>query len=36
MYFVVKWREVYKKMEAAIDACEVFANLLEGIGIKYA
>jgi len=31
----VKWREIYKKLEAAIDACESFAKVLEGIAIKY-
>jgi len=33
---VVKWREIYKKMESTIDGCEAFANILEGIAIKYA
>jgi len=32
---LLKWREVYKKMEAAIDGCETFANVLEGIAAKY-
>jgi uncharacterized protein len=36
MVFIVKWREVYQKMEAAIDGCEVVADMLEGIAIKYA
>ncbi len=35
MAYVVKWREIYKIMEAAIDGCEYFANLLEGIAVKY-
>ena len=35
MAYVVKWREIYKIMESAIDGCEYFANLLEGIAIKY-
>jgi uncharacterized protein len=35
MAAVVKWREVYQKMEATIDGCEACANVLEGIGIKY-
>jgi uncharacterized protein len=33
--FIVKWREIYKKMESAVDACEDFANVLEGIALKY-
>jgi uncharacterized protein len=33
---VVKWREVYKKMESTIDACATFAKIMEGIAIKYA
>jgi uncharacterized protein len=36
MASVVKWREIYKKMESAIDGCEVIANVLEGFGAKYA
>jgi uncharacterized protein len=31
MASVVKWREIYKKMELVIDGCERFANVLEGI-----
>ena len=33
--FVIKWREVYKHMETAINKCEVIANVLEGIALKY-
>jgi uncharacterized protein len=33
---VVKWREIYQKMEATIDGCEDIANILEGIALKYA
>jgi uncharacterized protein Yka (UPF0111/DUF47 family) len=32
---IVKWREIYKDMESTIEACEVFADILEGIAIKY-
>jgi uncharacterized protein len=32
---VVKWREIYKNMEATLDQCEDLANILEGIAIKY-
>jgi predicted phosphate transport protein (TIGR00153 family) len=35
MAFIVKWREIYKKMEATIDGCEDCANVMEGIAIKY-
>lgn len=35
MASIVKWREIYKNMESAIDGCEVLANILEGIAIKY-
>jgi uncharacterized protein len=34
--YIVKWREVYIKLELAIDACEVLANILEGFALKYA
>jgi uncharacterized protein len=35
MASVVKWREIYKKMESAIDGCEVIANILEALAAKY-
>jgi predicted phosphate transport protein (TIGR00153 family) len=35
IFDIVKWREVYLKMENAIDGCEVFAGVLEGIAMKY-
>jgi uncharacterized protein Yka (UPF0111/DUF47 family) len=35
MSFMVKWREAYKQMEATLDGCEDFADILEGIAIKY-
>jgi uncharacterized protein Yka (UPF0111/DUF47 family) len=35
MATVVKWREVYQKMESTIDGCEDFADALEGIALKY-
>ncbi len=35
MIFVLKWREIYKKMESIIDRCEDFADILEGVAIKY-
>jgi uncharacterized protein len=36
MAYVVKWREVYEDMESSIDGCEVIADVLEGIALKYA
>jgi uncharacterized protein len=36
MVFIVKWREIYEKMEATLDGCEVCADIMEGIAIKYA
>jgi hypothetical protein len=35
MAYVVKWREIYKKMEAVIDSGEDFGDVLEGIALKY-
>jgi uncharacterized protein len=35
MSFMVKWREAYKQLEATLDGCENFADILEGIAIKY-
>ena len=36
MAYVVKWREVYEDMESSIDGCEVIADVLEAIALKYA
>jgi len=33
---VIKWREIYKNMEDALDRCEDVANILEGIVLKHA
>jgi predicted phosphate transport protein (TIGR00153 family) len=33
--FIVKWREIYNKLESAIDACEQLANVMEGFALKY-
>jgi hypothetical protein len=33
---VVKWREIYSDMESTIDGCEVIADVLEGVALKYA
>lgn len=31
---VIRWKDIYERLEAAIDACEQVANILEGIVIK--
>ncbi len=33
---VIKWKEVYDKLEDAIDRCEDVANVLESIALKHA
>ncbi len=33
---IMVWKELYEKLEAAVDDCEDLANLLEGIVIKHA
>ncbi len=33
---VIRWKDLYQIVEAAIDRCEVAANVLEGISIKHA
>src|ERR1044072_9099703 len=32
---VVKWKEVYEKLEAAVDRCENVANIIESVIIKH-
>jgi len=32
---VLKWKEVYEKLEAAVDRCENVANIIEGVIIKH-
>ncbi len=34
--FVMKWRELYDKLESATDVCEDVANTLEGVVMEYA
>ena len=34
--YVIKWSEIYKHMETAIDRCEDVADVLEGVALKYA
>ena len=33
---VIRWKDIYERLEQAIDACETTANILEGIVIKNA
>ena len=32
---VIKWKEIYEKLEAAIDRCENVANIIESVIIKH-
>ena len=31
---VIRWKDIFERLEAAVDACEKVANILEGIVIK--
>ena len=31
---VIRWKDIFERLEEAIDACETVANMLEGIVIK--
>ena len=31
---VIRWKDIFESLEAAVDACETVANVLEGIAIK--
>jgi predicted phosphate transport protein (TIGR00153 family) len=33
---VLKWKEIYERMETAVDKCEDVADVIEGILLKYA
>ena len=33
--FVLKWKEIYEKLEAAVDRCENVANIIESVMIKH-
>jgi uncharacterized protein Yka (UPF0111/DUF47 family) len=33
---VIRWKDIFERLEEAIDATELVANLLEGIVIKNA
>jgi uncharacterized protein len=32
---VIRWKDIYERLEQAIDACEKAANILEGIVVKH-
>jgi uncharacterized protein Yka (UPF0111/DUF47 family) len=32
---VIRWKEIYEKLEAAVDRCERVANIIESIIIKH-
>lgn len=34
--FVLKWKEIYERMEMAVDKCEDVSNVIEAIQLKYA
>jgi uncharacterized protein Yka (UPF0111/DUF47 family) len=31
---LIRWKDIFDTLEAAVDACETVANVLEGISIK--
>ena len=31
---VIRWKDIFESLEAAVDACETAANILEGIALK--
>ncbi len=33
---VIRWKDIFERLEHAIDACEHVANILEGIIVKHA
>jgi predicted phosphate transport protein (TIGR00153 family) len=34
--FVIRWKDIFERLEQAIDACETAANILESIAVKNA
>ena len=32
---VIKWKDIYEKLEAAVDRCENVANIIESVIIKH-
>jgi hypothetical protein len=33
---VIRWKDIFDRLEASIDACEHVAHILEGIVVKHA
>ena len=33
---IIKWKDIYERLEQSIDACEDVANIVEGVVMKYA
>ncbi|CAA9506512.1 MAG: Phosphate transport regulator (distant homolog of PhoU) [uncultured Solirubrobacterales bacterium] len=33
---IIRWKDVFERLEEAIDACETVAHILEGIAVKHA
>ena len=33
---VIRWKDIFETLEAAVDACETVAHVLEGITLKLA
>ncbi len=33
---IIKWKDIYERLEKSIDACEDVANIVEGVVMKYA
>ena len=31
---LIRWKDIFDTLDAAVDACETVANVLEGISIK--
>jgi uncharacterized protein Yka (UPF0111/DUF47 family) len=31
---VIRWKDIFETLEAAVDACETVANVLEGVCLK--
>ena len=32
---VIRWKDIFERLEQAIDACEHVSNILEGICVKH-
>jgi len=33
---IIKWKEIYDRIESAVDKCEDVANVVESVVVKYA